>query len=53
MAGPRAVDDRVEIGWVTFNRFELGFAGLPAYTEQAGCADVRVRLADYDDVPVD
>ena len=53
MAGTRAVDDRVEIGWVTFNRFELGFTGLLAYLDQQGCEDVRVRLTDYDDVRLD
>jgi hypothetical protein len=53
MAGTRAIDGRLEIGWVTFNRFELGFTGLLAHLEQQGCKDVRVRLIDYDDVPLD
>ena len=53
MGGTRAVDERVEIGWTTFNRFELGFTGLLAYLEQQGCGDVRVRLTDYDDVRLD
>lgn len=53
MAGARAVDDRVEIGWVSFNRFELGFTGLLAHLEEQGCGDVRVRLTDYDDVRMD
>jgi hypothetical protein len=53
IAGTRAVDDRVEFGWVTFNRFELGFTGLLAYVDQQGCEDVRVRLADYDEVRLD
>ncbi len=53
LAGTRAVDDRVEIGWVIFNRFELGFTGLLAYLDQQGCVDVRVRLTDYDDVRLD
>lgn len=53
LAGSRAVDDRVEIGWVTFNRFELGFTGLLAFLEQQSCEDVRVRLTNYDDVRLD
>ncbi len=53
ISGARAVDDRVDIGSVIFNRFELGFTGLLAYLEQAGCDDVRVRLTDYDDVRLD
>lgn len=53
MAGSRAVDDRVEVGWVTFNRFELGFTGLLSYLDQQGCEGVRVRLTDYDDVRLD
>ena len=53
LAGTRAVDDRVEIGWVTFNSFELGFTGLLAHLDQQGCDDVRVRLTDYDDVRLD
>jgi hypothetical protein len=53
IASTRAVDDRVETGWVTFNRFELGFTGLLAYLEQRGCEEVRVRLTDYDEVRLD
>lgn len=40
----------VRIGWMMFNRFALGFHQLLAYLEDRGCADVRVRLTDFDEV---
>lgn len=53
LSGSRAVDDRVELGWIFFNRFELGFTGLLAYLEERNCDEVLVRLMDWDDVRMD
>jgi hypothetical protein len=40
----------VELGWITFNRVALGLPALLDHLDEAGCADLRVALTDFDEV---
>lgn len=46
----QAVGTEVRVGWMTFNRFALGFHQLLAYLADRDCADMRIRLTDFDEV---
>jgi hypothetical protein len=46
----QATGTRLKLGWVTFYRFALGMTGLVAHLDASGCANVHVRLHDFDDI---
>lgn len=44
---------RLEMGWVMFGRLAAGLPSLAGYLTERGCDDIRIGLADFDDVRAD
>jgi hypothetical protein len=44
------IDDRLQLGWVSFGRFAAAMPKLAAYLTERGCDDVKLEAVDFDAV---